>query len=289
MNFLKKLVDLYLYSSVHIALGAFLSVILCYSVFYHIPGSDYPLFVFFSTVFLYCAHRVIGIEKVKMFQGEGRFAVIKAHKIHLLIYTILAGLAMIFFFLRMQRHLQLWLLLPGAISIMYVLPLFGDKKRLRDYFQIKIYLIAIIWGMIIAFIPYIEAEGAMDLKGIIYFLEKTIFIFAITIPFDIRDLRVDKTMEVNTIPHEIGLRKAYRLTYGLMILTIFLVLAQYFLDTYSIKMAVGITIGYLLTILFIKLSEKKTHDYFYAGILDGTISLVAIIGILLSGILGVVF
>lgn len=289
MNFLKKLIDLYLYSSVHIALGAFLSVILCYSVFYHIPGSDYALFVFFSTVFLYCAHRVIGIEKVKSFQGEGRFAVIKAHKLHLFVYTILAGLAMIFFFLRVERILQLWLLLPGAISLMYVLPLFGDKKRLRDYFQIKIYLIAIIWGMIIAFIPYIEATGKIDIKGIIYFLEKTIFIFALTIPFDIRDLRVDKTMEVHTIPHTIGLRKAYWVTYGLMFLTIALVLVQYFLDTYSPKLALGIITGYLITILFIKLSEQKTHDYYYAGILDGSISLVAIIGIVLSGILGVVF
>jgi 4-hydroxybenzoate polyprenyltransferase len=224
-----------------------------------------------------------------MFQEEGRFAVIKAHKLHLFVYTILASLAMIFFFLRLERLLQLWLLLPGAISLMYVLPLFGNKKRLRDYFQIKIYLIAIIWGMIIAFIPYIEATGSMDTKGFLYFLEKTIFIFAITIPFDIRDLRVDKTMEVNTIPHTIGLKKAYWVTYGLMTLTIALVILQYFLGTYSLPPAIGITIGYLITILFIKLSEKKTHDYYYAGVIDGAISLVAIIGILLSGILGIVF
>lgn len=289
MVFLKKIIDLYLYSSIHIALGAMLSVILCYAVFIHIPNSDYPLFVFSATLFLYCIHRIVGINKVRSFENEGRFAIIKKFRTHLFFYAILGAVAMVYFYYGLPKALQLWLLIPGVISLLYVLPLFSNNRRLRDYNFIKIFLISAIWGLIISLIPYYEAHQTVDFKGILYFLEKTIFIFAITIPFDIRDLKVDKEINVSTIPHKIGIKNAYKLSYFLLAVAILLVALQFATGSYSLALLMGISAGYLLAMGSIKISENKTNDYFYSGLIDGTIGLVAIIGIVLSGILGVLF
>ncbi len=286
---IKKIVDLYIYSSIHIALGATLSIILCYSALIHIPDSNYAILVFTATMCMYCSHRVVGIEKLKDFQNEGRFAIIKKFRIHLIFYALLSGFATIYFLYGLERRIQFYLIIPAVISIFYITPLFSNKKRLRDFNHIKIYLIAIIWGLIIGLIPYLEVNQTLDVKGILYFLEKTFYIFAITIPFDIRDLTIDKHINVSTLPSKIGLKKSYQIAYGAMIITIFLVLVLFFLKLYSLKVSLALIFGYFLTILAIYISKNKTHDYYYGGLLDGTIIIVALLGIIESGILSVIF
>lgn len=288
-NLIKKFIDFYLYSSIHIALGASLSVILCYSVLYHLPNSDYPFFVFFSTLFLYCSHRIVGIQKVKAFENEGRFAIIKKFKVHLILYAILGAVASIYFFFGLERRLQLILLIPGLISILYILPIFSNNKRLRDFDNIKIFLIAISWGFIIGAIPYIEVKQTFDVYGLMYFLEKTLFIFAITIPFDIRDLKVDENNNVSTIPSRVGSQRAYRISFILLCVCLLAVALLYFYNIYSIKVMLSLSAGYLLTMVMIFLSKEKKHDYYYSGMLDGSIILTALFGIISSGILSVLF
>ena len=289
IRLLRKIIDFYLYSSIHIALGAALSVLLCYATFIHIPTSDYTFFVFASTLFIYCSHRIVGIQKVKAFENEGRFAIIKKFRLHIFLYAIIGGIASAYLFYRLDLKLQLYLILPGIISVLYVLPLFSKKKRLRDFNNIKIYLIAIIWGLIIGLIPYIEVVGNLDGTGILYFLEKTFFIFAITLPFDIRDLDIDKSIQVSTIPSKIGKNKSYNLAYVILGVCMLIVIVLYFLNVYSLPLMIGLILGYIITGALIKLSRDKDDDYFYSGLLDASIIIVALLGIVMSGILDLVF
>lgn len=288
-SWIRKVVDFYLYSSIHIALGAALSILLCYGIFVEIPTSDYAIFVFFSTLFIYCAHRIVGIQKVKQFENEGRFAVIKKYKLHLVLYTVLGGIAAGYFYLNLASKIKLYLILPGIISLLYVLPIFSKNKRLRDFDHIKIYLIAIIWGLVIGWIPYIEIKGTFDFKGLLFFLEKTVFIFAITIPFDIRDLKVDENIKVSTIPSRIGAHKSYQLSVLTLIVCIVIVAILSYFQVYNLKTGLALSVGYLITIGLVLLSKGKTDDYYYSGLLDATIILVACLGIYASGILNLLF
>ena len=289
MRFIRSLVNFYIYSSVHIALGAALSVILCYAVSYHIPTSNYALFVFSSTLFLYCSHKIVGIRKMKSFEDEGRFAVIKKFKSHLILYALLGGLATLYFFTTLEPRLQIALILPSVISVLYILPVFSNNKRLRDFDLIKIFLISIIWGLIIGLIPYFEVNGFVDFTGFLYFMEKLTFILAITIPFDIRDLRFDKKINVITIPGKLGVKKSYLLTYILLGASLIICTILYYLDYYSLKVMLALITGYMLTAVAVLVSKNKRDDYYYSGLLDGTIIIVALMGIVASGILAVVF
>lgn len=289
MTFLRKLLDFYLYSSIHIALGASLSVLLCYAALVHIPTSDYAFFVFSSTLFLYCIHRIVGINKVRAFEKQGRFAIIKKFRNHLLIYTILGGLASTYFYFNLPLEIKLLLILPSVISILYVLPLFAGNKRLRDYFLIKIFLIAISWGLIIGLIPFWEVNSQIGSNGTLYFLEKVSFIFAITLPFDVRDLKVDASNKVETIPSKLGASKTYILAYSSVASAIVLVILQVLRGVYSNTLGMGLGIGYLATMLVIRISKNKQNDYYFSGLLDGTIILVSLVGIAMSGILTLLF
>lgn len=289
MRILKKFIDFYLYSSIHIALGAALSVVLCYAVLVHIPTSDYPIFVFTSTIFIYCSHRILGIKNTAKFLHEGRYAIVAHYKLHIIIYAIAAGLASIYFFIYLPRIIKIWIILPALVSVFYILPIFSNRKRLRDFGYIKIFLIAIIWSLIIGVIPYVEVKGSLDHLGVIYALEKAFFIFAITIPFDVRDITVDNSNKVKTIPSTLGIHKAYKLSYLMMALVIFCVIILYYQGVYSEKVGLALGIGYQISGFAIKLSKNKISDYYFSGLLDGTIALIAILGITMSGILGVLF
>ncbi|GLR20046.1 UbiA prenyltransferase family protein [Portibacter lacus] len=289
MKFVKKLIDFYLYSSIHIAVGAALSIILCYAVLVHIPTSDYPIFVFAATLFLYCSHRIIGIKTVEKFEHEGRYAVIKKYKVHIILYAILGGIGSVILYFYLPFIMKLWLIAPAIVSLFYVLPIFSNHKRLRDIGLIKIFLISIIWALIIGVIPYVEAKGTLDGLGILFALEKAIFIFAITLPFDARDLIVDDANAVKTIPATIGIDNAYKAAYFLMAAVMIIVVSLYALGLYSGGVTIALIIGYLITSLAIKLSKGKKDDYYYSGVLDGTIAFVAILGIAVSGILDVIF
>lgn len=289
MKALRKLVDFYLYSSIHIALGATLSVLLCYAIFTHIPTSDYPLFVFSSTLCLYCGHRIIGIKKAALFENEGRFAIIKNFKTHLIIYSILGAIGSVYFYFNLSSKLQISILVPAFISLIYILPIFSGKRRLRDFNLVKIFLISLVWSFVIGVIPYIEVKGRLDVWGILFALEKFLFIFAITIPFDVRDLEFDKANEVKTIPAVIGIKKAYKISYLVMALIFVIIIILYSQKIYSTAIALALAISYQVTGFALQLSKGKKDDYYYSGLLDGTIALVALAGIFASGILKVMF
>ena len=95
-------------------------------------------------------------------------------------------------------------------------------------------------------------------------------IFAITLPFDIRDLRVDQHGEVKTIPAILGVDKTKQLSYASLCAALILATVNYYFHFYDLKILVGLGISYLVCVWFISFSTTERHDYFYSGLLDGT-------------------
>lgn len=274
--FIKKIIDLVLYSNLWIAVCAAAMVAQTQFVLTGVIKFN-PLLglVFFSTLFLYAIHRIIGIRKVKDFLEIERFAVISTFKSHITIYAVLAAIGGLYTFLQLQFDLQLLLILPALISLGYVLPIFGNQKRLRDFDQIKIILIAVVWSLITVVMVVID-EGFsyfFDKKNGSYLfltIERFCFIFAITLPFDIRDLKVDRATNVKTIPAKIGVQKSIYWA----IFLIFLALVCSIFSNMILNNESGILVGqilfYLLVPVLIYQTKKSKHDYFFSGLMDGT-------------------
>ncbi len=271
---LKRFIDLVLYGNFWIALGALAltaqtQIILGDELVWN------PLlgFVFCATWLLYALHRIVGILRLKDFLDVERYSVISRFRNHIIIYAFVAGIGTIWYFFQLPFRVQVTSVMPSLFSLAYVLPVFGKSRRLRDFDQIKIYLVAFVWAWVSVALPVVYSEVAIDTSIIMMFLERALFVFAITLPFDIRDLQVDGHTNVRTIPGIIGAVKSIRIGIILLIIALVLVFGNYFVGFYSLSITLLLCASLLSTLYLVSFSNVERHDYFYSGLMDGTMLL----------------
>jgi len=272
------LLNFYIYSSLHISIAATLFSIEIFYIFNLAIDWVFVGIVFSSTLFIYSIHRIIGIRKMKHFNEEGRFKVIKTFKSHILFYAGISLVFLIFFLLQSSWSFILFLIPVGLISILYTLPIFPDSLRLRDFNFIKIFLIAFVWAYLGIWIC-INASDPISF-GILtaIFLERFFYIIAITLPFDIRDIEIDKSINVKTIANALELKRSYILIGGLLIASLICwILISTGLQIMNFSVLVCIVLSIFLTWVAIHISKKKKSDYYYSGLLDGVIILRSLI------------
>ena len=292
---IRPIVNFYIYSSIHISIAAALFTLECYTLSGVPINLEYIVFVFFATMLTYSVHRIIGFRKLEDKFIEGRFKTIKKYKSHIFTYALISFFVTVILLFRLPQRVLLFLVLPALISALYTIPVLANRKRLRDFNYIKIILIALTW----ACVAYVEiwsqgysnhiSPSLFTLGNWIWiglFIEKFLYIFAITLPFDIRDETVDKHTNVKTFPSLWGHGNTYK------IIDFLLTLSGISFLTISIKllgyrpMAIAaIILAYLISYWAVKKSKGKRSDLYYSGMLDGVIilrSLLIIVGCYLA-------
>ena len=242
-------------------------------------------FIFSSTLFLYALHRIIGLKRVQKFTDKGRYLVIQRFRNHIILYAFLGGLAATFCFFQLPNFQKAIIVAPALLSIGYVIPVFGKERRLRDFNFLKIFLVAGVWAWVTTVVPLVGVPLASGMELFLIFAERFLFIFAITIPFDIRDLKVDNDGNVSTIPGKIGVRKSLYLSY--LSLTAMIVISSFLFGSgvYPLGYYFGMLLSFVTTCWFIYLTPRQSHDYFFTGVMDGTMILQFLFILLFSGIL----
>jgi len=211
---------------------------------------------------VYGIHRIIGIRKSYAFQYDGRFAIIRQYKNHIVFYISLSIAGLIWSLSYLSIAYLIPLIIPGAISVLYVIPALPKNKRIRDYNYIKIILIALVWASL-TINPYLSAGKSIG-DILIMLLERICFLLSITIPFDIRDCDIDSEEGLSTIATKLGKRKSYWLAYCFLTLSAFLFL------WHGLSMSITILI-YLITGVLIYLSKEKKSDWYFGGLLDSSL------------------
>ena len=226
--------------------------------------------VFSSTLFIYSLHRVVGLNKLKKdSQKKGRYITIINYKNHILVYTVISILVMVY----CLSHMELWTLVlfipAGIVSTLYTLPVFGEGKRLRDFNFIKILLIALVWAYVASVIPMHLMNNSDVPLTILSFSERFVYLLLITLPFDVRDLDIDKSIGVKTLPAALGLSKTKVLIDVLCGLGLVCLLLMYGMHLIDFKSTLALALVYLLSWLAINWAWNKASDYYYSGLLDG--------------------
>jgi hypothetical protein len=240
---------------------------------------NYPVvlasLVGFSTLFIYNILRIIKF----ILNPSSEQAIL--HKPFKLIYYIFAGIGLfgvvinLFFYSFPSQWINdlmanlILLLISIILSLFYVLPCFtlnGVKLALRDLPFLKILLISFVWSILCFYIPSIQSgnENTFLFLGFIYIL-------AMTIPFDIRDLPFDHERQ-KTIPQLMGWHKAKMLSIILLLLFFCLLIFYFPHIKETISFWITVTI-HLIALSFVH--PKRTH-LFYGLIIDGTISLLGL-------------
>ena len=232
------------------------------------PDISYILFVGSSTLLLYSLHRIIGIKKSKSYSNQGRFAIIIKYKSHLIAYSIISASYCLYAYFNFTVDRQLMLIIPALLSLSYSLPIFFGGKRLRDFHWIKIFVIALCWSAITFTIPIYELDTYNYIDLTLLTLERSLFIFAITIPFDIRDREIDKINDVRTLATKYNDRNLKLISWScLAVASLFAIIS------YHNIFKIPSILTYIFTALLVDRTSSKQNDYFFTGKMDGTMML----------------
>ncbi|MEP2935823.1 MAG: hypothetical protein ABJM06_14580 [Gilvibacter sp.] len=97
----------------------------------------------------------------------------------------------------------------AVITFFYAVPLLPTKNTLRGIKGLKIYVIALVWALTAVLLPLANAGGQAHLDAILLTAQLFLWVVALTIPFELRDLQSDSPL-LYTIPQLIGSKNAVR-------------------------------------------------------------------------------
>ncbi|MCB0762079.1 MAG: hypothetical protein KDC12_11200 [Flavobacteriales bacterium] len=267
-----------LYSNVWISAGASAWVWQAEVVSGHSSNGWLPFLAFCSTIFIYNFQRIIKSQQRAQSSGSGRVRWMDRNSLFLWIWTIAGAMGLLACL--PQLHAVDWLLLsfPGLISLLYIARIFRYRgKRLsgRQLPFIKIWLIGLSWAIMGTWFPLLHFEGAGSIGDPVvwyWFAEKLLFIVAITIPFDIRDLKFDAP-SMNTFPQWLGVKRSKILAVGFLAVGGMLAIRQMMLGWYTPLQCGALWMIQLLAIFLVWRSHSSRPESWYVGWIDGTILL----------------
>ena len=273
--FLRKHLRNTVYSNIWIALGAALWVYAATLVLGN-ENTSLALLTFFATVFTYNFQRIVKLSRRPEKIVAGRNEWLYRNRFWIWIWVIVGGIGCFFCSLKLTANAWLVLCLSGALSVLYIARIVPGKKAratLRELPGMKIVWIAASWAVVGALLPAAQLDYFPEGLGWMV-AEKGLFIVAITIPFDIRDLQYDNP-KMRTLPQLLGVKKASALAVVLLLLSALCALGGLQTGLYPLpfvwaNLAALPVAGWMI----LRARKPQTELFFTAGI-DGTIALQA--------------
>lgn len=280
---LKKVIfpilDFFLFSNLFIAVCAMAQGLITYHLL-KIPPDKYVLaFVFFATIGLYNFSMLLAKPRKPEDSPYKRVRWIFSHHRMIISITLIAILCLIpLFLLYLSIESKLLMLFTGLVAVGYNIPfltLNNQNIGLRNIPGIKLFLIAMVWAVSCVLLPIMELQHSHQLSispgdTLLLVFKRFLFIAAITVPFDIRDLFQDKLYELKTIPVMLGEKRAY-LFCQFLLLGYLLLLLLFRQATYPDIAAVVLNLAVTGWLIF--KSNIKKNEYYYFLFLDGTMLL----------------
>ncbi|AZA57162.1 UbiA prenyltransferase family protein [Chryseobacterium shandongense] len=234
MNFLKILKKSVIDSQLYVSLTGTL-----FAVFFMLEQNTfrYPT-VFFIFITYFSGYLYTKYQKTKYF-------------LKILILNIVAGIICSFLIIHNHNEIRLikWFIIVvlGLLYNSFFLDVYIRKIPL-----LKVFYVGLVWALMNCWLTLPEFN-------IPIFLISFLFITALVLPFDIRDMKVDT---VKTFPALIGIQNTKYIAYVLVFLSIILA-AQYLTFPY----AVSFFLSGIITNIFIYFSENERDDaYFSFGV-----------------------
>jgi 4-hydroxybenzoate polyprenyltransferase len=266
---LQHIIDFILLGNFFIAACATMQTLqTCKLRYYSVAGSPILVFVFCATFFLYNIHKPITYWLKKEFITNPRFQNAKRFEAPLSILTFVAALICLNCFFLFKQTGQQAVIISSVLSMAYVLP-FLRGKRLRDLPYLKIILISTVWAIVCVMLPISLIGRGWGLPESLMFLEKIFFIFALTIPFDIRDMVWDAETGVKTIPLSIGSEKAKRWASYSIIASFSIVCVLSYFNVYTLNQYIVLSISLALSEHLIHKTQTNKSNLFFYGFIDG--------------------
>jgi len=194
-------------------------------------------------------------------------------------FTIVSLLSLIPLFFLISIESRILMVFLSIISFFYSIPIFtlgGQKFGLRNIPGLKQFLITLVWTMSTVLLPIMEAQHfhitTVSMRDITILIAKRfLFIAALTIPFDIRDLFEDRQSGLKTVPVMWGEKNAY--LFCQVLLAGYVVLLFLFRNGGFTPDFFALTITAVLAGWLIFKSKWEKNEYYYFFFVDGVLLL----------------
>ncbi|WNH08110.1 hypothetical protein [Thalassobellus suaedae] len=217
MSVLKKLLNFYINSSIHVALSVY-SLTWLTLIEFDISYDEHVLyFIFYATITGYNFVKYFGIAK---FHHRSLTNWLKSIQL----FSFFCFLLMCYYGLQLNKITLFYIAIFGIVTFLYAIPflpkrLFLDSQHnLRSIGGLKIYLIGLVWSGVTVFLPLINNDYFINADVILTGVQRYIFIIVLMLPFEIRDLRYD-SLKLSTVPQKIGVKQTKAI--GVILLLVF--------------------------------------------------------------------
>jgi len=271
--------DFLLFSNIFMSLCAVAQALLTFQLVGEKPMFPVLALLFTSTLGIYNFCILIARPKQPESSPYKRVRWFFAHYRLMVTFTIVSLLSLVPLFFLITTESKILLIFLACLSFTYGLPLFtvGDHKfGLRNIPGLKPFLITLVWTLSCVLFPVLEIlhlhTNDISMHDITILIAKRfLFIGALTIPFDIRDLFDDRKQGLKTIPVAWGEKNAYLFCQVLLagyVVLLFLFRANGFSTDFWALTATVILTGWLI---FKSAWEK--NEYYYFFYMDGVLIL----------------
>ena len=210
-------------------------------------------FVFFATVFTYNFQRVV---RVKRGANHMRKEWLLMHRIAIYFLILLGGIMSAYYFFEFQIFTQIAIVFSGVLSLLYP---FGLRKIPFS----KIFVIALVWTISTMLLLVLENNIPITQNIVLHLMARFLFVFAITIPFDIRDLKYDAG-NLQTIPLFFGTEKARFISVISVFICGIIAVFQYFESTMILSNLLALILLYFVASIFIEKSDESKGEMYFS-------------------------
>jgi 4-hydroxybenzoate polyprenyltransferase len=223
-------------------------------------------FVFGATLVQYNLHYLVKTIAVK---DSVRLAWSQRNKTIHFILLALGIILIIFSFFSFHLKHFIVLLCLGCVAFLYSFPFlpFGKKRRIKDYGFLKIITLALLWTLVTVWFPVNNMPYDQYLF-LFVFVKRFVFMFVLCLLFDVRDIEIDSKEKINTLAVMIGKKKAYSVSYLLLIVFVIFSFAQYFYLPQT-GFLIAMLISAIVTYVTIEFTKKNNSDFIYLAGIDG--------------------
>lgn len=257
MSGVKEVFNFYINSSIHVSL-AVVSLAVVTMINFDLPVEKHFLyFIFFASVTGYNFVKYAGIAKLHHLSLAKNLRLIQ-------IFSLFVFLGLLYTLFFQSILVLLASAVLGILTLLYALPVFGNTN-LRGLSGIKIYVIALVWAGATVLLPLAQNSTFLERDVIVTFIQRFCIVIALTIPFEIRDLKYDMA-QLQTIPQQVGVLKSQII--GALSMCIF-VLLEFLKETTTYSNAVSVIVVGALTIALLRYSQIRQSKYYASFWVEG--------------------
>ncbi|KFF18382.1 UbiA prenyltransferase family protein [Flavobacterium hydatis] len=251
MKVVTQLFNFYINSSIHVALSCYALVRLTFHMFGIEYDESMALFAFFGTIVGYNFVKYDALVRVNRAPIGNQLKIIAVSSFCSL---LLVG----YYFFQLHQITQIVSVGILAITALYTLPFFPNRKNARNWAGVKIYIVSLCWVGATLVLPLINAEIAFTSDFYLKCVQRFILVFVLILIFEIIDLANDDP-HLQTVPQQIGVKRTKILGLSLLIPFYFLEFLRLNLD--KNQLVINLIMVLVLSLFIVFANEKRPKYY----------------------------